>query len=322
MIPPFVDLLPGERRMRGLPAAWLIMSVALLGLLADLAAAQDRTRAAPRRKSRSKGAAAAQQMPDRTTGARDGDDRVAGDQSSGGSDSKEEKNGGAPLTLRDVIAYAEPSRVALQEVKDYTAVFTKAELIKGRLVKQVMDMKFRTKPFSVYFRYRSGSEEGRQAIFVEGKFGNRLVVKDVGIKAIAGRMYFKLDEPIVMAENRHPVTHVGIGNLLNTALTVWERESRVEAAEIDVKFFPKAKLAGIPCEAVQLTYLKPHSDLKYHLVRVYFEKDSKLPVHAERFGWPRRSGEQPPLLEDYTYTNLKINQQLGDGDFDPVTYGF
>ena len=47
-----------------------------------------------------------------------------------------------------------------------------------------------------------------------------------------------------------------------------------------------------------------------------------LPVKAERYGWPRSAGEKPPLLEDYSYTNVKINQKLADADFDPATYGF
>jgi hypothetical protein len=228
-----------------------------------------------------------------------------------------------PLTLRDVIKFSEPSQKAMEDVKDYTAVFTKTELIRGRQLKQVMEMKFRTKPFSVYFKYLTGPEAGRQAIFVDGKYGNKLVVKEAaGLGAIAGRLTFKLDDPKVMAENRYPVTNVGIGNLLNTAVTIWDRESKLEAAEVDVKFFPNAKLGELPVEAVQLTHLKPLRDVKFQMSRVYFDKESKLPVRAERFGWPRQPGEKAPLVEDYIYTKVKTNVKLTDADFDPVRYGF
>jgi hypothetical protein len=140
--------------------------------------------------------------------------------------------------------------------------------------------------------------------------------------AIAGRLTFKLDDPKVMAENRYPVTNVGIGNLLNTAVTIWDRESKLEAAEVDVKFFPNAKLGELPVEAVQLTHLKPLRDVKFQMSRVYFDKESKLPVRAERFGWPRQPGEKAPLVEDYIYTKVKTNVKLTDADFDPVRYGF
>jgi len=272
--------------------------------------AQERTRPLTRGPVRSKPAAVAN----------DGE-AAAGDDAAG--DQKASKRVAAPHTLLDLINYAEPSRKAMEEVKDYTAVFSKTELVNGRMVKQVMDMKFRTKPFSVYFKYRTGAEQGRQAIFVEGRFGNKLVVKEAnGLGAIAGRLYFDLNDRTVMAENRYPVTNVGIGNLLNTALTVWERESRLEAAEVDVKFFPNAKLGDLPVEAVQLTHLKPLRDVKYHMSRVYFDKETKLPLRAERYAWPRQNGEKPPLVEDYIYTNLKTNVNLTDAQFDPARYGF
>jgi hypothetical protein len=296
---------PGVWRLR---ICWRLAVVAAACLALDVAVAQDR--GPVRGPGRSRPAV----LPnDRDTAARQAPV----------SDQNTAKNEQTPLTLRDVIKFSEPSQKAMEDVKDYTAVFTKTELIRGRQSKQVMEMKFRTKPFSVYFKYLTGPEAGRQAIFVDGKFGNRLVVKEAaGLGAIAGRLTFKLDDPKVMAENRYPVTNVGIGNLLNTAVTIWDRESKLEAAEVDVKFFPNAKLGDLPVEAVQLTHLKPLRDVKFHMSRVYFDKESKLPLRAERFGWPRQPGEKPPLVEDYIYTKLKTNVKLTDAHFDPATYGF
>jgi hypothetical protein len=291
----------------------LLVLVASMWLAIDAAPAQDRPRMAAKRPGRSKPASAPEKED---LGAEEGAKPAAG------TGSKKNDADPPPLSLRDLIQYAEPSRLALQEVNDYTAIFTKTELVKGRKLVQEMDMKFRTKPFSVYFRYRTGPEAGRQAIYVEGKYGNNLVVKEVGIKALAGPLSFKPDHPTVMAENRYPVTNVGIGNILEKALKVWDRESRLENAEIDLKFFPNAKLKEIPCEAVQLTYPQPRREYEFSLTRVYFDKESKLPIRAERFGWPQRPGDKPPLVEDYVYTKLKINQRLTDADFDPARYGF
>jgi hypothetical protein len=284
---------------------WRLSVVAVVCLTLNAAIAQDRGPVRGPGRSR----------PSILTNDRDTDARQAPV-----SDQKKESS---PLTLRDVIKYSEPSQKAMEDVKDYTAVFSKTELIRGRQVKQVMEMKFRAKPFSVYFKYLTGPEAGRQAIFVDGKFGNKLVVREAnGLGAMAGRLTFRLDDPKVMAENRYPVTNVGIGNLLNTAVTIWDRESKLEAAEVDVKFFPNAKLGDLPVEAVQLTHQKALRDVKFQMSRVYFDKESKLPLRAERFGWPRQAGEKPPLVEDYVYTKLKTNVNLTDADFDPVRYGF
>ena len=89
----------------------------------------------------------------------------------------------APLTLHDAINLAERSRVALQSVRDYTAEFTKTEQINGRLRKQVMEMKLRAQPFSVYLKYQSKREAGRQAIYVDGMYDSRLLPP---IRAVRG----------------------------------------------------------------------------------------------------------------------------------------
>lgn len=218
--------------------------------------------------------------------------------------------------LDEVIEFAQASREALAEIKDYTAVFTKNEQVGGRFIKQSMDMKFRQKPFSVYFRFRSGPEAGREVIYVDGANGNTLVVHETGIKAIAGTMNLRPSDPKVREENRHPITDVGMAKLLEKAFKIWEAEKVSPAENVDVKFFPNAKLGKSECQAVQITHKMQRPGLEYHLSRVYFDKQTKLPIRAERYGWPRRAGEKPPLLEEYTYSNITTNVGLGPRDFD------
>lgn len=227
--------------------------------------------------------------------------------------------------LQEVIEFAAGSREALKDVKDYTAVFTKTELVGNRMVKQTMEMKFREKPFSVYFRFRSGQEAGREVIYVAGTNNGNLLVHETGIKAIAGTLNIKPNGREVMEENRYPITRVGISNLLETAFQIWETEQKYAAPDdVEVKFFPNAKLGDSACEAVQITHKKSHRELKYSLSRVYFDKQTKLPVRAERFGWPKRQGEKAPLVEEYTYSNVQTNVGLKNSDFDPrnPNYGF
>jgi hypothetical protein len=110
--------------------------------------------------------------------------------------------------------------------------------------------------------------------------------------------------------------------MLETAFAIWEVDKKDPA--VDVKFFPNAKLGEQACQAVQITHPQPLREQKFHLSRIYFDKETKLPVRAERFGWPRKSGDQPPLLEEYSYTNLKKNVGLTNADFDVrnPNYGF
>ncbi len=242
----------------------------------------------------------------------------------GRAESRKADSDQSPLTLRDVINFAAESRDAVKEIKDYTAVFSKTEMVKGKLIKQEMQMKFRAKPFSVYFLYRGGNSDGRQAIYVDGRYDNKLIVKEAnGIgSVIPGGVHLRLNDPRVVAENRYPVTHVGIANLLETTIRDWEKESKIPGDEVDVQFFPNAKLKDLPCRAIQVVHLKKLGGLQYHMNRVYFDKETKLPVRAERYGWPERPGDKPPLLEEYRYTNLQTNVNLTDADFDPARYRF
>src|SRR5688500_12093818 len=52
--------------------------------------------------------------------------------------------------LAPAIRLAESSLATVSQLDDYTATLTKRELINGSLVTQVMNLKFRDEPFSVY----------------------------------------------------------------------------------------------------------------------------------------------------------------------------
>src|SRR6185436_11825746 len=115
-----------------------------------------------------------------------------------------EQRSTTPHPLQQVMEFAAEGREALKEVKDYTAIFTKTELVDRKMVKHQMEMKFREKPFSVYFRFRSGNEAGREVIYVAGANRGNLLVHETGIKAVAGTVSVKPNGHEVMEENRYP----------------------------------------------------------------------------------------------------------------------
>jgi hypothetical protein len=223
--------------------------------------------------------------------------------------------------LYEALQLAYESREALAAVADYTAVFAKREMLGSRMTTQVMDMKFREKPFSVYFKFK-GAEAGREVIFVAGKNRGNLLVHEVGVASLAGTISLAPTAPEVMKNTRYPITQAGISNLLETIVAQWEAEARF--GEIDVQFFRSAKLGDQPCVAIQSSHPTPRREFKFHMTRLYLNKESKLPVRVEQFGFPRREGEKAPLVEEYSYTNLQINTGLADRDFDTRNpeYGF
>jgi len=213
------------------------------------------------------------------------------------------------------MEHIEQAQAAMKNVKDYTATFSKKELVGKKLIQQTMEMKFREKPFSVYFRYTSEDERGREVIYVDGKYNNELVLHETGLKGLAGTLRFKPSHSMVMAENRHQITDVGISNLLKMAAAQLERD--LTDPDLVTKVYPRAKLDDIPCTAIVIKHSRPGQDWPYSDIRLYFDQETRLPIHAERHGWPRREGDKAPLLEEYTYRNLKLNVGLRDIDFDP-----
>jgi hypothetical protein len=228
----------------------------------------------------------------------------------------------APHDLQDCITLVEESQSALRNVKDYTALFTKTERINGRLRKQVMDMKLREAPFSIYLLYESKKERGRQAVYVHGEHDNSLVVRDVGLRAALGTMHLGLKNPLVTCENRYPVTDLGIANLTDISLAIWQRESKVPGVRADVTIAPNARHGDRQCCEVMVTHRHRDPQIEYQKSHLYFDNETKLPIHVERYGWAAHEGEEPPLMEEYDYANVKLNVGLADADFDPAQYGF
>lgn len=223
--------------------------------------------------------------------------------------------------LKPAVDLAEESLAVMEAVSDYTAIFSKRELLGSRMTTQVMEMKFRQQPFSVYFKFR-GQEAGREVIFVNGRNRGNLLVHETGVAALAGTITIAPTAPEVMKNTRHPITQAGLYNLVSTVAQQWRAESRF--GEVEVKTFPNAKLGDVACIAIQTTHPQPRREFKFHMTRLYLERDRKLPVRVEQFGWPRNGSDKPPLVEEYTYTDIRTNVGLTDQDFDHrnPAYGF
>jgi hypothetical protein len=150
----------------------------------------------------------------------------------------------------------------------------------------------------------------------------RLLVKEVGFKTRGGALRLSLQNPFVRAENRYPVTHLGLVNSIDTVLTAWEREAKLEGTQVLVTFSDDARWGETVCHELLVTHQNPHAEIDFHRTRICFDRETLLPIHSERYGWPAEAGEEPPLIEEYSYANVRTNVGLTDADFDPPQYGF
>ena len=223
--------------------------------------------------------------------------------------------------LEPALQIARESLAAAEAVKDFEAAFSKRDVIKGRVFAHTMTVKYRAEPFSVYMRFAE-PHEGREVIYVQGKNDDKLLVHETGLIGLVGTITVDPLSPKAMSESRHPITNMGLKPLTEGVIKQWENE--LKYGEIDVKYYPNAKVRGMECRVIESSHPRPRRQFPFQKTRLFIDKATNLPVRVEQYGFPAMAGQQPTLLEEYTYWNIRANVGLTDQDFDAENpnYGF
>lgn len=220
-----------------------------------------------------------------------------------------------PLT--PALRWAQQGLPAVQSFQDYSATMVKRERVGGKLGEhEYMFSKIRHRPFSVYLYFLGPQNlKGQEVIFVQGQNNGNMWAHTVGVKdALVGTVSLKPDGFIAMQGNRYPLTEIGLVNLVRRLVEVAEQD--VQYGECEVKFFQGAKINGRNCTCIQVTHPFPRSNFRFHLARIFVDDELNVPIRYESYDWPKEPGGKPELIEEYTYLNLKLNNNFTDADFD------
>ena len=212
---------------------------------------------------------------------------------------------------------------AVRLLTDYEADFTKVELVGRKTLTTRMRIKVRHEPFSVYVKYLE-PHAGREAIYVTGSQGNKVVVHDTGLAALVGTLTLDPTSSTAMDENRYPITKVGIKNMIETVMDVWLAQAKQNASGITVNNYPNSKIGEQACQAIETILAQPIGTDSFQMTRLYIDAATKLPVRVQQYAFPSRKGQKPTLVEDYLYQNVRTNLALANIDFDPKNpkYGY
>jgi Protein of unknown function (DUF1571) len=202
-------------------------------------------------------------------------------------------------------------------VHDYTATVIKQERISGKLTEpEVCQVKMRRKPFSVYMDFlEPPGLKGQEVIYVDGANDSNIVAHGSGLKALVGTVKIPPGGPLAMAGQRYPITELGIENLTRRLIEVGTNDQHY--GETYVWENDDAKVGDRPCISFTVLHPVKRSKFIFHIARIFVDKELLVPLHYEAYDWPEKPGDPPPLLERYTYANLKLNPGLTDADFDP-----
>ncbi len=229
-----------------------------------------------------------------------------------------------PLQESMRIAYDGEKRIR-ETIRDYTCTLTRRERVEGRLMAyETMFVKIRheqkeggdvVEPFSVYVRFLAPERvKGREVIFVEGENNGKLIVRNGGTRFEHITTSLLPDSPAAMQQTRYPITEIGVLNLTRRLIERGEEEKKDK--ECEVKLIRGAKINGRPSTVIQVAHKTRQSDLQFKTARIMIDDQLNLPVHYSAYDWPQKEGDPPLLLEEYTYTDVKLNVGLTDLDFD------
>jgi len=223
--------------------------------------------------------------------------------------------------LKLKVQQLEQGRKFLQETPDYTAVFSKQELVGGELLDlQDIYLKCRHQPFSVYLRWLSG-DEGREVLYTDGANNGEMLVHGGGWKARLPSLSISPNSPLAMAESRYPVTKAGILGTVEIMLEC-HREDVQSRRLAKCEKLEDQKFDTRMCSVFVVEYADAKTSPTYRKSITFIDQEWNVPIYTQNFGWPTAHEtatgdalDEATLIEYYTFTEVEFRQQLADADF-------
>lgn len=202
-----------------------------------------------------------------------------------------------------------------QSVKDYSCVLYKRERIKGVLQPyHVIRMKVREKPFSLYLKFEKPTP-GREAIYIKGENDDHVLAHEVGlIKVLAGTLRLDPHGSTAMEGCRHPITEAGIGALIATVTDRWNKELHPDHSIITI--WEQSRVGERSCLMIESKHPHRQSNFLFYNVKLYIDRDLGLPIRFEAYDWPTPKYPEGQLLEEYTYSEIRLNVGISPEEFD------
>lgn len=223
--------------------------------------------------------------------------------------------------LKRSLDLLEQGATRLAAESGYTATFYRQERVGSNLRDpEVVEMKLRHEPFSVYMRWVQG-EPGQEVLFVKGRNGGDLILHPGGWKS---RLLpaVKLDPhgALARSKSRYPIYEVGL-------LALAEKIAEFRREDLARTELPTARLEdghnfqGRECYFFVVEYPRREMSPDYRKTLLYIDKQFGLPISICNFNWSsspnETSSDEDTLIEHYVYRDLRLGTDFSELDFSP-----
>lgn len=223
----------------------------------------------------------------------------------GTTDTSEQASG----NLDEALTLARAAQSKLQKMAGYQCVYLRDERIENELHENSLLLTVVHEPFGVLMEWvEPKSKAGRKAAYITGKNNGKMRVK-VGFVTLP----FDLNYSITRKESRHTINEAGLKNLMDRFVKSWEEEKQAgetstHYSDAIVEGTVSGKKYLYACHCVTTDH-PPSTKGKYHFhrVKIYFDKETGLPVRMEGYDWPSGNEPEGRLIERYSYFDVKAD---------------
>jgi hypothetical protein len=119
---------------------------------------------------------------------------------------------------------------------------------------------------------------------------------------------------IAMMGSRYSIAETGIQRLMATLIQHALHDRKYGESEVQLS---EVQSAGVACRRIRVVHPIEREHFIFHIVEVDIDLQRNIPVRLASWMWPETDGGEPPLTEEYIYTDIKLNVALTNDDFNP-----
>ncbi len=244
-----------------------------------------------------------------------------------GEDAEGEDQAVRQLTMGDVLEMARSARQHLAvTLDDYTARFVKQEMDQNGDIGPETEMMIKVQtrlrsdaedaPLRVYLRFTAPeSINGREVLWAEDLNDGKMAVHEVGLLFSLKTLWLDPDGVIAMQGQRYPISEIGLVRLVEQLIERGEKDR--DNPDVSVTLTEGHPFDDLTTQFIRVQRSRPSGEPDdFSLAEIVIDPTRQLILSFRSFGWPDQEGAQPPVLESYTYHDVKTNVGLTDADFD------